>query len=363
MGIESDQLVYDYLSRVGDIAQRQAELTSADRMRLVSRLRTEIERRRASEGADTPAAVQRILTGLGTPDEAVAEAGTAAGTATGAQGGASSGARVSGGLADGGRRRVPSPRREGEPARTTAPSVPPRPAAPPSYAAPERTTAEETDWWSLEAGSAPSSSSSSSPLSSPFAGTATTQTTIHGFTGGIEIPDILKPPPRPEEEDRGDSSDDHEGPEGRPEGSTTARQGEHGSEGTWDEDEEDGPRRPSLFRRADGAPVPPLLLLVALILVVGAVLSNWFVLAAGWGLAYVTRKLSQTESKWAVMGVPGLVAAAGIVWLWGRTEGRWGAPVPDGGLGAAMSDTWPWVLRGAALASAAFVVWRSRRPG
>ncbi|MEH6374631.1 hypothetical protein V7793_09895, partial [Streptomyces sp. KLMMK] len=75
MGIESDQLVYDYLSRVGDIAQRRADLTSADRMRLVSRLRTEIERRRAAEGADTPSSVQRILTGLGSPDEAVDDAG------------------------------------------------------------------------------------------------------------------------------------------------------------------------------------------------------------------------------------------------------------------------------------------------
>ncbi|MCF3103976.1 hypothetical protein IPZ58_20620 [Streptomyces roseoverticillatus] len=329
MGIESDQLVYDYLSRVGDIAQRQAELTSADRMRLVSRLRTEIERRRASEGAETPAAVQRILTGLGTPDEAVAAAG---------------------GRTDAGGR-VPAPRREGEPARAAAPS------GPPSYAMPERPTADVTagaaetapgagdapDWWSVDA--------ASSPLASPFAGTGTAQSTIHGFTGGIEIPDILKPPPRPR--------DDRDEPE-----EAAVRQGEHGSEGTWDEeDDADGPRRPSLFRRADGAPVPPLLLLVALILVVGAVLSNWIVLAAGWGLAYLTRKLSQTESKWAVMGVPGLVAAAGIVWLWGRTEGRWGAPVPDGGLGAAMSDTWPWVLRAAAVASAAFVVWRSRRPG
>ncbi|MET9418460.1 hypothetical protein ABZY03_30575 [Streptomyces klenkii] len=356
MGIESDQLVYDYLSRVGDIAQRQAELTSADRMRLVSRLRTEIERRRASEGADTPAAVQRILTGLGTPDEAVAGAGASAG----ASAGSSAGAAAAGGFADTGRR-VPPPRREGEPVRA-APSVPSRPAGPPSYAVPERPAAEVTagaapgagagdaqDWWSVEAGS--------SPLSSPFAGagTGTAQGTIHGFTGGIEIPDILKPPPRP--------GDDRDGRD-EPEGPAAARQGEHGSEGTWDEeDDEGGPRRPSLFRRADGAPVPPLLLLVALILVVGAVLSNWIVLAAGWCLAYLTRKLSQTESKWAVMGVPGLVAAAGVVWLWGRTEGRWGDPVPDGALGAAMSDTWPWVLRGAAVASAAFVVWRSRRPG
>ncbi|WP_444546229.1 HAAS signaling domain-containing protein, partial [Streptomyces longispororuber] len=69
MGIESDQLVFDYLSRVGDLAQ-QRQLPSAARMRLVADLRGEIDRRRA-KGADSPAAVRRILDRIGTPEELV----------------------------------------------------------------------------------------------------------------------------------------------------------------------------------------------------------------------------------------------------------------------------------------------------
>ncbi|MEY2249350.1 hypothetical protein AB8A21_41655, partial [Streptomyces sp. BF23-18] len=78
MGIESDQLVFDYLSRVGDLAQ-QRQLPSATRMRLVTELREEIGRRRAGAIADGPAAVRRILDRLGTPDEIVAAAGRATG--------------------------------------------------------------------------------------------------------------------------------------------------------------------------------------------------------------------------------------------------------------------------------------------
>ncbi|NEA10087.1 hypothetical protein G3I27_18155, partial [Streptomyces sp. SID10692] len=73
MGIESDQLVYDYLSRVGDLAQRQ-QLSSAARMRLVSSLRGEIDRQRGTAGADSPATVRRIIGRLGSPDELVAAA-------------------------------------------------------------------------------------------------------------------------------------------------------------------------------------------------------------------------------------------------------------------------------------------------
>ncbi|NEA18948.1 hypothetical protein G3I29_26305, partial [Streptomyces halstedii] len=73
MGIESDQLVYDYLSRVGDLAQQQ-QLSSGTRMRLVSTLRGEIDRQRGGEAADSPATVRRILGRLGAPDELVAAA-------------------------------------------------------------------------------------------------------------------------------------------------------------------------------------------------------------------------------------------------------------------------------------------------
>ncbi|MCC9710458.1 hypothetical protein E4N62_37590 [Streptomyces sp. MNU76] len=74
MGIESDQVVYEYLSRVGDLAQ-QRQLPSSTRMRLVSGLRDEIDRRRAKAPVDSPAAVRRIIARLGTPDEVVEAAG------------------------------------------------------------------------------------------------------------------------------------------------------------------------------------------------------------------------------------------------------------------------------------------------
>lgn len=70
MGIESDQLVFDYLSRVGDLAQ-QRKLPSRARMGLVASLRDEIARQRRDGGADSPAAVRRILARLGTPDAVV----------------------------------------------------------------------------------------------------------------------------------------------------------------------------------------------------------------------------------------------------------------------------------------------------
>ncbi|MYU64662.1 hypothetical protein GTY91_18440, partial [Streptomyces sp. SID69] len=74
MGIESDKVVYEYLSRVGDIASRR-QLPSSTRMRLVSELRNEIDRDRARATVDSPAAVRRILDRLGTPDEVVEAAG------------------------------------------------------------------------------------------------------------------------------------------------------------------------------------------------------------------------------------------------------------------------------------------------
>ncbi|CAM5720864.1 Integral membrane protein OS=Streptomyces glaucescens OX=1907 GN=SGLAU_15305 PE=4 SV=1 [Streptomyces glaucescens] len=74
MGIESDKVVYEYLSRVGDVAQ-QRQLPSAARMRLVSQLRDEIDRRRAKAPVDSPAAVRRIIDRLGSPDDVVTAAG------------------------------------------------------------------------------------------------------------------------------------------------------------------------------------------------------------------------------------------------------------------------------------------------
>lgn len=315
MGIESDQVVFEYLSRVGDVAQ-QRQLPSGTRMRLVSELRNEIDRRRAKAPVDSPAAVRRIIARLGTPDEVVSAAGGSGGTPrtpTAA---------------------VPLQRRSGEESLADAPS-------PPHLASAEELgdSALQPDWWRVD--------------SSPFgAGEA-----VPGFVGGVEIPELLKPPPP-----RNPQQPKKETPEDRADAEAVAE--EPGAQAV-------APRRRFPRLRPSGRTAKaaqagkkwsnPLLLLAAALLIAGAVIGNLLVLVLGWLLAYGSRRLTDAEKKGAVVVLPGLAVTAGVVWLWGRTEGRWGEPIVDGQMNQALQETWPWVVRGAAVASALYLVWRSQR--
>ncbi|MDQ0696844.1 hypothetical protein [Streptomyces sp. W4I9-2] len=435
VGIESDQLVYDYLSRVGDLAQQQ-QLSSGARMRLVSTLRGEIDRQRGAEGADSPATVRRIIGRLGSPDELVAAAaesadGTVAlpsartGTGAGEQQRRVSLPRPRGGLL---RKEPKEPRKPKEPApgvgdgreakafrkpkagfgrgasrrepEDGAGGAPggasdraserasdhasgarsaavPRPAdAPDDHAADDGVPVRDwpdpsaphmlgqdqqgdtdgaTDWWRLEPG--------------PFdEGTA-----IPGFFGGIEAPELLGRRPGPVEKDEKDGQDekDAEGGADEPDG----KAGAEGATGT-------AARRRALrllkLRRRKAAVVAepgpeaaasgprggfahPLLLLAAVLLVAGVVTGSWLPLAGGWLIAYSSRTLSRTEAKWAALGLPGVVAAGALAWVWGRMEGRWGEPIREGAMRDVLSETWPVVVRVAAVASALYLVWRARR--
>ncbi|MDX2549156.1 hypothetical protein ACOT81_26185 [Streptomyces sp. WI04-05B] len=351
MGIESDQVVYEYLSRVGDLAQ-QRQLPSGERMRLVSGLREEIDRRRAKAPVDSPAAVRRILDRIGTPDEVVADAGTGSPGAAGSAG-APEAPRASVPVQrdrdrekprgkDKGKglgRLVPRPR----PAETdrgagVADAFAPFPVdgdpAPPHLAGTDELG--DADWW-LAGPRGPFTDSDSLPA---------------GFVGGVEIPALLKPPPRPQKPKPADET----GEAVEAEVPDSAEAVEDGSA--------EAPRR----RRRVRLPLPsggwsnPLLLLAAGLLVAGAVLGNIYALLVGWAIAYVSRRLSQAETKWAVVYLPGAAVAAGAGWLWGRTRGRWGDPIAEGHMNEALSQTWPWVLKGAAIVSALFLVWRSQRP-
>ncbi|MFD8233759.1 hypothetical protein ACFV20_18010 [Streptomyces sp. NPDC059696] len=336
MGIESDQVVYEYLSRVGDVAQ-QRQLPSATRMRLVADLRNEIDKRRARATVDSPAAVRRILSRLGSPDDVV----TAAADGTGGEPRAAAPASVpvqrdtepveraerAKGVV---RRVVPRPR-PARPAEEPHPAVPDGPA-PPHLAAGHELgdSAVQPDWWRVDSG--------------PFG----VGDEVPGFVGGVELPDLLKPPgPRKPE------------PEEPAAGETAPAVGAAGPADTADVTGKGGRRR--LVRLPAGNWSNPLLLIAAGCLVAGAVLGNWFVLLLGWLIAYASRRLSQAETKWAVVILPGLSVAGGLLWLWGRMNGRWGTPIAEGQMNAAVSETWPWVVRGAAVASALFLVWRSQR--
>ncbi|MEU0160869.1 hypothetical protein ABZ154_19055 [Streptomyces sp. NPDC006261] len=443
VGIESDQLVYDYLSRVGDLAQ-QRQLSSGARMRLVSTLRGEIDRRRASEGADSPAAVRRIIGRLGSPDELVSAAaesgdgtvslpsartgggaavprprsgflrkgpkepdepgaasgpapkagswrgasrrgaGSGAGAGNGTGGDAAAGSaearfRTETGYAPGsgtetgrgtgsrtetgrgtGSRTGPGsgdhPRTKLNLTKSAGPDDTPAPApdaatpwphpSAPHILGPDQQSTGEDDWWRLEPG--------------PFdAGTA-----IPGFFGGIEAQELLgRRPAKPEAADE------------------EAEEDEPGTE--EDGDTEAGPRRRALRiprpRRREpvivaepvvaaaparrGGFAHPLLLLAAVLLIAGVVTGSWIPLAGGWLIAYGSRTLSRTEAKWAALGLPGVVVAGALVWVWGRVDGRWGEPVADGTLREVLAGAWPVVVRIAAVASALYLVWRARRRG
>ncbi|MFJ8793334.1 hypothetical protein [Streptomyces sp. NPDC102462] len=357
MGIESDRVVYEYLSRVGDIAQ-QRQLPSADRMRLVSELRNEIDRHRARTTVDSPAAVRRILARLGTPDEVVAAAGGGGGAPQSppaavpvqpaprdpepkglpgpkgllgqwgpgekGTGGNDKGPRARG---KGLRRVVPRPR----PAEPAAPAPSDAPS-PPHLAGEDELgdSALQPDWWRVD--------------DSPFG----VGDSVPGFVGGVEIPELLKPPPKEPEAEPKEATKAETAPAAAPE----AAAGE-----TADPPQR---RRLPLPRPAAGW-TNPLLLLAAAALVAGAVLGNWFALIVGWLIAYGSRRLTAAESKWAVMGLPGLALTGGLVWLWGRNEGRWGDPIAQGHMRDALAETWPWTVRAAALTSAAYLLWRSQR--
>ncbi|MFF1413558.1 hypothetical protein ACFVX6_27890 [Streptomyces sp. NPDC058289] len=329
MGIESDHLVYEYLSRVGDLAQRR-QLSSGDRMRLVAGLRDEIDRRRAKYEPETPAAVRRILQRIGTPEEVLDTLST-----TGAA--------------------APVPPAGFAPSTPSASSVPvQRGAAPPHLAGLDELGAGEQlepDWWTVGPGS-----------------------TVEGFAGGIEIPELLKAPKRrgSDGDSDGDSDSDSgsgSGSDPQPGGSGSAGAPAGGKRTLVGFLRERRRRAKAEAAAATAAPVVAaarpkpyaFLLLAAVALIAGAVSGYWLLLAAGWLLAYASRVLGPAERKWVVFGLPGVVFAGAVVWLWGRLNGRWGSALTDDALSGTFQDLLPWLARAAAVSSALYLLWRSRR--
>ncbi|MFF9900621.1 hypothetical protein [Streptomyces longispororuber] len=396
MGIESDQLVFDYLSRVGDLAQ-QRQLSSAARMRLVADLRGEIDRRRA-KGADSPAAVRRILDRIGTPEELVSAAADPSGEPVAPAPPAAPPEPKRPRLAVPRPRlavprlAVPRPRKASGttgPAAPAGPAEPVRPAPEPRPAPPHLAGTDELgdggadlrpDWWRVER----------VPLEGADA--------VPGFVGGVEIPEMLRRPPRDgdgeeAEQRKGTAGAQGAAPVADPEGVRTLgatdphRPGPRPSltKGLLNARKNRAPAPGAPGSAAPGAAAPgqdpaveaapavagalagvrsltnPVLLLAALALVVGAVIGNWFALGGGWVVAWFSRKLSSAEKKAAVIALPALAVAGGVGWLWGRAQGKWGEPIAKGEMNAAIEVTWPWIVRIAAVASALFLVWRSQR--
>ncbi|MEV8536360.1 hypothetical protein [Streptomyces sp. NPDC051211] len=331
MGIESDHLVYEYLSRVGDLAQRR-QLSSGDRMRLVAGLRDEIDRRRAKYDPDTPAAVRRILERIGTPEE-VLDAASGRTSTTVTEPDSSPG--------------VPTQRGPGRLRRKTVPPAPPADtaAAPPHLAGLDElgpsgdSGGPEPDWWRV----------------APSAYGAGPQ--VEGFVGGIEIPDLFK--------ERVDEEPEPEpGPEAEPGPGSEPGAGGRGRRLVRALRERRKQPAAAQVAAAETAARPKphaFLLLAAAVLVAGVATGHWLLLAVGWLFAYGSRVLGPAEKKWVVFGLPGVVCSGALLWVWGRADGRWGAALAEGEAGDVLTGMVPWVVRGAGVASAAYLIWRARR--
>ncbi|MER5935657.1 hypothetical protein [Streptomyces sp. NPDC002054] len=313
MGIESDHLVYEYLSRVGDLAQRR-QLASGDRMRLVAGLRDEIDRRRAKYDPETPAAVRRILERIGTPEEVLDTLGAPAVPAAEPDVGPG----------------VPTQRGPGRLHRRPSPPPADTAAAPPHLAGLDELgkSESEPDWWRV----GPPASYGGGPQ-------------VEGFVGGIERPDLFAPEAEPEPEPTPE-------PPARPGFVRALRERR----------QRKAAAAPSPAPEAAARPKPHVfLLLAALVLVTGVVTGHWLVLAVGWLFAYGSRVLGPAEKKWVVFGLPGVVCGGALLWVWGRADGRWGEALAEGQAGEVLTGMLPWIVRAAALASALHLLWRSRR--
>ncbi|MFE3765660.1 hypothetical protein ACFXPI_28310 [Streptomyces sp. NPDC059104] len=327
MGIESDHLVYEYLSRVGDLAQRR-QLSSGDRMRLVSGLRDEIDRRRAKYEPETPAAVRRILERIGTPEEVLDTLGEQTRPAPAPAPSAPSVPAVPVQRGGGLRRRQAAP-----------PPREPRNVPPHLAGLDELGPADgvEPDWWSFAPGA-----SGAGPQ-------------VEGFAGGIEIPDLFRKPEKEAEEEP-----QAPGTPPAPEGSPGRRFVRFLRERHERRKAAAGPQE---------APAPPaarprphvFLLLAALLLLAGTISAYWPLLGAGVLLAYASRVLGPAERKWVLLGLPAAVFAAGMLWVWGRAAGNWGEGLPREQVGAAFRDLWPALARTAGITTAGYLAWRSRR--
>lgn len=368
MGIESDHLVFDYLSRVGDLAH-STRMSAAERAKLVGGLRGEIDKARAAEGgAENKAAVKKILGRLGRPEDVVASANGGVGPTLSSAVPSQRDASGDGKKDDGkkgdrkkGDRKKQAPVLEEPtlPEQRTGPSAA-FGASSPHLASMDELGPEESDpdWWRVDP----------SPYGRGPGGTGAVSSgeIVPGFVGGIELPEMLKPPP-------GKSDKDAKADEGA-KAAEDAKSGTDAAGAVEAELPASVTRRgAAMLRRGIAGRAPSgvgprsggfVELTAAALLVAGAVTGSFVPLALGWLAAWWSPKLSRIEAKWAAFGMPGLVLAVTGVWLWGRMDGRWGAPIAQGGdaMREAMGDTFPLLLRFAAGASALYLVWRARRP-
>ncbi|MEY9872318.1 hypothetical protein ABH931_001792 [Streptacidiphilus sp. MAP12-33] len=363
MGIESEQLVYDYLSRVGDLAGQSGGLTAAQRARLVNELRQSIDSQRAASSPSSTRAevnsVRKILAGLGTPDEVV-------GRASGGGRWATSGPSVPRQGASSG---PVAPSVQSVPSRPYADATPSIPAQgqPPGvegrveYINPEanQTLTTGVPWWTGEV-----------------------EGVVHPGAGGVRM---VQPPGWSGAFDR--ESPTYDGSvihplTGRPVGLPGGLPGETPGQQPGSPPEAIPQPSPGLLRRLLGAqpaapgagaaapvpvaqapraPMPFVESLATLVLAAGAVTGLWYLAVLGWLFAYGSRRLGRGVGRFASLWIPGLLGAACGFWLYSRGHTSGHPALTNAQFAAATHNAFAFWLRASAGLSAAFLAWRITR--
>ncbi|QMU67491.1 hypothetical protein [Streptacidiphilus sp. P02-A3a] len=347
MGIESDQLVYDYLSRVGDLAQATT-LTAAERARLVIGLRQTIDDRRGGASAGSrrteKAAVEKILSGIGEPADVVRQA-------------------VHHGVPEA----APAPVRA--PGGGEGPSVPvqrppgSRPGADRDRG-PDEAGSGPDDWWR--------SQEDADGGRSPLVGESIGE--LPGWRAVYEA-DFLDPEAAARAripEQRPPLTDDRSAEEAEEAEAAEVPGGDGGAV--------PGPTLGRLLRRRLGRATPPpaaepelprpprrplplVETLAALVLVAAAVLGLWYVAVLGWFFAYSSRRLGQRVAHTAGLWLPLWLAVAAGLLLYSRAHGHPGQQETSAAFQSALHAVVVLWLRVAPATSAAFLAWRiGRRP-
>ncbi|WP_042412893.1 hypothetical protein [Streptacidiphilus anmyonensis] len=346
MGIESEQLVYDYLSRVGDLAGQSGGLTAAERVRLVNDLRQTIDSQRAASSSSARSSaraevgsVRKILAGLGTPEQVVRRA------AGGGSSGVSGPAVPTTSLPAATRSipgQAPAPALEGraEFVRADAGSVP----------------ATGAQWWTFESAGGGFPGAGGVRMIQP-----------PGWSGSFEG-DFLVP----------DGTAVVDPVTGLPTAQSPAPAGLAGVgvNGGGEVGQLPTQPKPGLLRRLRGAaaagagaapsvpraPIPFVEALATLVLVGAAVTGLWYVAILGWLLAYAGRRFGHGVGRVAALWIPGLMAAACGFWLYSKSGHSPDHPaLTSAQVTTATHNAYVFWVRGSSALSAAFLAWRITR--
>jgi hypothetical protein len=326
MSIEGDQVVYDYLSRVGDFAH--GKLTPARRATLVAELRQRIEAERADTGADGPDEVRLLLQRVGDPDAVVAEE----------------------------LRR--SPEHAVRRAERRPPALPGSPAASteattvlPSLTSPgpptEARRREEMPWWrATEEPEAQTSTGPPTPRTpGPDVGPATGPATGPVAEPGPEP--VARPVARP-------------APPGPAGGGSGIRVVPVDGDGTVDRAADEA-RRPLAGMTGVLGKGNKRELLAILVILAGGLWPSLILVIIGFVIAVSSRVWPQGDKRFATLGVPVITAVTLAVMLWLRMSGRIGTEPRHHGIDDLAKSYVTTLTRVIGLVSAVYLAWRLTR--